>query len=221
MYNEYEMQCIQGLLKKHNENKLVIFGCGGHARSIVNVLCQCKVDLDIILVDEKACKDEKILGCNVKQNYKLEKNDYYIIAVGDNEKRKKMYNYLLNQNAGHCITIISSDCLIGLDVQIDTGTFIAPYAYIGPQVRIGFDSIINTGSVIEHEVVIGNHTHIAPHSTICGRSRIGNNVFCGAGSTIIDKITICDNVLIGAGAVVKENIMESGTYVGIPAKKIH
>ena len=200
--------------------KMVIFGCGGHARSVINTLRLKNADLDITLVDENASKDEEILGCKVRRNYELEKDDSYIIAIGDNTKRKNMYDELMHQNAGHCITVISRDCFMGLDVQIDAGTFIAPYAYIGPQVRIGFDSIINTGSVIEHEVVIGNHTHIAPHSTICGRSRIGNNVFCGAGSTIIDKITICDNVLIGAGAVVKENIMESGTYVGIPAKKI-
>ena len=36
----------------------------------------------------------------------------------------------------------------------------------------------------------------------------------------IDKISVCDNVIIGAGAVVIEDIMEAGTYVGIPAKRI-
>ena len=45
-------------------------------------------------------------------------------------------------------------------------------------------------------------------------------MFCGAGSTVIDHISICDNVMIGAGAVVVKDIMESGTYVGIPARKV-
>lgn len=53
----------------------------------------------------------------------------------------------------------------------------------------------------------------------CYRMDMGNNVFCGVGSTIIDKISICDDVVIGAGAVVIEDIVEPGTYVGIPAKE--
>ena len=69
-------------------------------------------------------------------------------------------------------------------------------------------------------MTVGDHSHIAPHATICGRSRIGNNVFCGASSTVIDKINICDDVVIGAGAVVINDIIESGTYIGVPAKRI-
>lgn len=69
-------------------------------------------------------------------------------------------------------------------------------------------------------MIIGNHTHIAPHATICGRTRIGNGVFCGAGSTVIDNICICDNVIIGAGAAVVSDIAETGTYVGVPARKV-
>lgn len=49
---------------------------------------------------------------------------------------------------------------------------------------------------------------------------IGDNVDIGIGVSIIGDITICDNVIIGAGAVVINSITESGTYVGVPAKKV-
>lgn len=200
--------------------KIVIYGCGGHARSIVNTVRELGEDVEIVLVDENAQRGEIILDCRVEREYELNEKDGYIVAVGNNRKRAELYKILQENNKGRCLSVVSEHACIGIDVQIEQGTFVAPNAYIGPQASVGADTIINTGSIIEHEVQIGSHTHIAPHTTVCGRARIGNNVFCGAGSVIIDNIEICDDVMIGAGAVVKKNIMEAGTYVGVPVKKI-
>ena len=202
------------------EKKIVIFGCGGHARSIINALLRNHKGAQILLIDENAEADEYVMGCKVQRDYEVKEADEYIIAVGDNGRRRKIYDYLKNNFQGKCVPVISDLACIGIKAYIGSGTFIAPYAYIGPQAKIGCNTIINTGSVVEHEVIIGNHTHIAPHATICGRTRIGNGVFCGAGSTVIDNICICDNVIIGAGAAVVSDIAETGTYVGVPARKV-
>lgn len=199
---------------------VIVFGCGGHARSIINTLHQFELNIEIIMVDDNAAIDEYILGCKVVQEYILSENDGYIVAIGDNATRKDFYNLLIGRKTGCCMAVVSRESHIGLEAQIGQGTFIAPHSYIGPQVKIGDNTIVNSGSVIEHEVMVGNHTHIAPHATICGRAVIGDNVFCGAGSTIVDKIYVCDNVIIGAGTVVKEDIIKPGTYVGVPARKI-
>ena len=45
-------------------------------------------------------------------------------------------------------------------------------------------------------------------------------MFLGAGAVIADKIIVCSNSVIGAGAVVVSDITTSGTYVGVPAKRI-
>lgn len=199
---------------------VILFGCGGHARSIVNTIRKNDEKSNILLVDKNATNGEVILNCKVECVYQLRENDSYIVAIGDNLKRKKIYEALLKFQMGHCISVVANNAIIGIETKIGKGTFIASNTYIGPEVKIGNNTIINTGSLIEHEVVIGDHTHIAPHVTICGRTRIGNNVFCGAGSTIIDKVAICDNVIIGAGAVVIDDITKTGVYVGVPAKKI-
>ena len=34
-----------------------------------------------------------------------------------------------------------------------------------------------------------------------------------------NNVDICSNCMIGAGAVVIKDITESGTYIGVPAKK--
>lgn len=200
--------------------KTVIFGCGGQARSIINTLLKRDKDTEIIIVDENADKDERIMGIDVLRYYQLEKQDVYIIAVGDNDKRSKLYNELQNKSCKEGVSIVSDSALVGMETVIGAGTFVAPLAYIGPQAKVGDNVIINTGSIIEHETIVGSHTHIAPHATICGRCRIGDHVFCGAGSTVIDKVSIGDHAVIGAGAVVISDINEAGTYVGVPAKKL-
>lgn len=197
-----------------------IFGCGGHARSVVNVIREIHGLEDVVLVEENIVEKEIILGCKTECRHNLKENDAFIAAIGDNKNRKKIYEKLKEKHKGCCISIISIHANIGMDAEVGYGTFIAQDVHIGPQVQIGDNTIINTGSVIEHEVIIGSHSHIAPHATVCGRSKIGNNVFCGAGSTVIDKINICDDVVIGAGAVVIHDISESGIYAGVPARKI-
>ena len=92
--------------------------------------------------------------------------------------------------------------------------------YINSYSTIGNNNIINTSAILEHEVTIGNHNHISVGAKLCGRAKIGNNCMIGAGAIVIDKISICDNVIIGAGAVVSKDITSSGTYVGVPARKI-
>lgn len=220
-YNNYKVRTLQELMKvSQRGGKLVIYGCGGHSRSVVNTVYAMQSNVEIILVDDNARKDEIILGCRTEREYELTEKDAYIVAIGNNVKRKKMYQKLLKHYGEYCISIISQSANVGIAVQVGRGTFIGANVYIGSQATIGSNTIINTGSVIEHEVQVGDNTHIAPHVTICGRTKVGNNVFCGAGSIIIDSIKICDDVIIGAGTVVKDNIFEPGTYVGIPAKRI-
>ena len=174
--------------------KIIVFGCGGHARSVVNAIREEDEAIQIILVDANADKGEVILGCKAESTYELKAGDHYIIAIGNNEERQRLYEKLEKTSAGQCISVISAHAQIGCEAQIGRGAFIASNAYLGPQAVIGENTIINTGSIIEHETRIGNHTHIAPHATICGRVSVGNHVFCGAGSTIIDHISICDHV---------------------------
>ena len=232
-------QCVIHLIRRHNiiikklklleickrfflggGYRVVVFGCGGQARSIINVLRETDESMERLLVDKNAHCGETIMGCKVMCECELKENDGYIIAIGDNADRSRLFRFLLNNNVGHCISVISMHAHIGMESKIGRGTFVAANAYIGPMSEIGNNAIINTGCIVEHETIIGDNSHIAPNATICGSTQIGSNVFCGAGSTVIDKINICDNVIIGAGAVVKEDIVEAGTYVGVPARKI-
>lgn len=201
--------------------RIVIYGCGGHARSVLSTLEENEVKNKIIFVDDNAKPRELIGGHKVLSKYELCSNDYYHVAIGDNVKREKVFNELLEKGIGKPLSIISRHAVIRENSRIGKGVFISALAYIGPEASVGNNTIINTASVIEHETWIGSNCHIAPKSLVCGRSKIGSNTFIGAGATVIDKINICENVVVGAGAVVIRDIGDEGIYVGVPTMRLN
>ena len=90
---------------------------------------------------------------------------------------------------------------------------------INSSAKIGKHCIINTGAIIEHDNIIEDYVHISPNATLGGTVKIGESTHVGIGSIVKNNITICKNCTIGAGAVVVKNILEEGTYVGVPARE--
>ena len=135
---------------------------------------------------------------------------------------------------GRNVTIIEPVNLYGCSIGDDS--FVGPFVEIQKNTTIGKNTKIQSHSFICELVSIGDECFIG-HGVMFindlfseGRpangnkdfwknTKIGNNVSIGSNATIL-PIEICDNVVIGAGAVVTKNIVESGVYVGNPAKKM-
>jgi serine acetyltransferase len=45
-------------------------------------------------------------------------------------------------------------------------------------------------------------------------------VYLGSNSSVREKTKITDDIIVGLNSGVVKNITESGTYVGVPAKRI-
>lgn len=194
-----------------------LFGCGGHGRSMAEIILSNDPAADIVFVDRMARPGEKVMGFLVLPKVDLPAECRVLATVGDNEERKKIFETLPREKLE---PLISSRAHLGCQCTIGRGTSVGVGAYVGPEAVIGDNTILNTGCIVEHEVVVGLHNHIAPHVTICGRTRIGDLVMIGAGATVIDGIQICSNVIVGAGATVVRDIMEPGVYVDTPAVRI-
>jgi sugar O-acyltransferase (sialic acid O-acetyltransferase NeuD family) len=201
---------------KAPEGKIVIFGCGGHSRSVADVLLSTNLGAELVFVDGSARDGEQILGFDVFREYRLG-DEQVFLAIGDNAARK---NKLGEIGVKHLICIISGTGHRGYGSTLEAGCFVGNFCHIGPETVIGKNTILNTASVIEHEVIIGAHCHIGPNATVSGRCNIGDLVFIGVGATVKDNISICANVMIGAGANIVKDIVEPGTYLGNPARRI-
>lgn len=198
---------------------IIIIGTGGHAKVILDIIEKSGDNVRGFLDDNRII-GETILGYPVLGSEKKDvvnfcnRNCYFIIGIGNNEKRKKEAELLKLP----WYTAIHPSVQIGKAVEIGEGTVIMANAVINPDAKIGSHCIINTAASVDHDVVIGNYTHISPNAAIAGKSSIGEGCHVGIGCSVIDNISICSGVKIGAGAAVTEDISVPGVYVGVPAR---
>ena len=200
---------------------IAIIGAGGHTRSSINLLKQSFNKYPFFIYDDSFISNKEEFIHDIKLIGKIKdipNNSLVFLSAGDNKQRASFFNQfkqaLIKENLIHKSSIIENNTQFGLSNQIFANSYINSY------VEIGDNNIINTSSILEHEVTIGSHNHISVNTTLCGRVKIGNNCMIGAGTTVINNISICDDVIIGAGSVVAKDITTSGTYVGVPARKI-
>lgn len=130
--------------------------------------------------------------------------------------RNSLYYYYENLGFSF-MSLISKNAKISKSAKIDIGTIIQYGVNISSEVNIGKFIKLNTNCNIMHNVIIGDFTTVAPNAVILGNVIIGKSCYIGSNSTILPNIEICDNVIIGAGAVVTKNILQPGTFIGIPA----
>lgn len=197
-------------------DKIFLLGCGGHSRSVADIVLSNDPYASLVFIDPNARENEEIYGFQVTKKHDLGNHPVFV-AIGNNKNRKAAREALGNINL---ISVVSKTAHIGHLAQIETGCFIGNFCHVGPEVVVGTGTIINNAAVIEHEVHIGEYCHIGPNATVSGRCKIGDQVFVGVGATIKDYINICSNVTVGAGATVVGNINEPGVYIGTPAKRL-
>ena len=190
--------------------RIVIFGAGGHAHVVADVI-RAAGDKVVAFLDDNLEQED----CSGKlEDYNKYKNCEFVIGIGDSEIREKISKINVKwHTAIHPSAIISKSVLIG------DGTVVMPNVVINARSLIGRHCIINTSSVIEHDNNIGDFCHISVGANLGGNISLGEKTWVGIGSTIKNGINICSNVMIGAGSLIVKDISDSGVYFGAPATK--
>lgn len=207
------------------KKKVVFIGAGSHSDALLPHLDDTLYEF-IGYFDDKDMNERegyKILGKIRDISAFLDNNyvDNFFITIGDNVKRKEIFDSLKDKYYDRLINIISNkSSILSNDSILGRGIFIGHNAFIGSKVKIYDNSIINTGAIVEHHTLIKGHCNISPNATINGFCVLNECVYVGSGSTLIQMMEICQNTIIGAGSVVVKSIFDSGTYVGVPARKI-
>ena len=73
---------------------------------------------------------------------------------------------------------------------------------------------------VGHDVILHDFVTVYPSVNISGNVVVGNYSELGTGTKIIQGKSITENVIIGAGSVVIKDLIEKGTYVGSPVRKV-
>lgn len=199
---------------------VVIIGASGHGKVIADIIVNSDDKVLGFLDDADDVQGKKIIGFPVLgkiADYDNYRDCEFVIAIGNPYIREKISNELPVKwyTAIHPTAVISS-----LDVEIGEGTVIMANAVVNPSARIGKHCIINTGAIVEHDNILEDYVHLSPNVTLAGIVKVGKSTHIGAGSCTKQVINIASDCVIGAGSVIVKDITESGTYVGVPARKI-
>lgn len=200
--------------------KVIVIGAGGHGKVVADIV-RSSGHTVLGFLDDGRTAGETVCGIPVLggvEDYVNFPEAQFVVGIGGANARRSIVEKLKNvrwYTAIHPSAVIST-----MDSRIGEGTVIMAGAIVNPCATVGKHCILNTCSSIDHDNRIGDFTHISVGARLAGTVTVGENVWVGIGSTVSNNLTICDNCMIGAGAVVVRSITESGTYVGVPARKI-
>lgn len=198
---------------------VVIIGASGHGKVIADIVLK-SGDSVVGFLDDDTTLGPSFCGfpiLGVVDDYKKIKDCSFIIGIGNPNIREKFSNKI----SGSFYTAIHPSAQISkLDVEIGEGSVIMANAVVNSGAHIGRHCIINSNAVVEHDNKISDFVHVSVGANIAGTVSVGAKTWIGIGASISNNLNICDNCMIGAGAVVVRDISESGTYVGVPARRI-
>jgi len=194
---------------------ILIFGGGGHAKSIMDMVKQLdKYIIAGILDDDKHLSGKEVLGIPVlgtrvlypaliEQGVNLAANG--VGGILDINVRIKIFESL--ENAGYSFPLlVHPRAIVESSAVLEEGVQVFANAYVGSEAHLHPRCMINTNAVVSHDCVIGMYTHIAPGALLAGEVHVGARTLVGMGVTTAIGIRIGDNVRIGNGAIILADV---------------
>jgi sugar O-acyltransferase (sialic acid O-acetyltransferase NeuD family) len=169
-------------------NRIIIIGAGGHG----------KVTCDALLLQQKyrvvGFADAAVpAGTEILNGYKVitaqeplqalkELADYFIVAIGKNDIRAKLFNEL--KTFMKPATVVHPSAVIGSEVTIGPGSVILANAVVNTGSIIGENAIINCRTVVDHDCKIGANVHLSIGTMAGSNSIVGDNYLSSIGENI-------------------------------------
>lgn len=204
------------------KEKLLIIGASGHGKVVADIAIKMNKWKSVLFLDDNKNINSS-MGIDIigtSDNILELIDDYDIfVGIGNNSIRQKFLE-ILEENGASIPTLIHPSAIIGSQVKIGHGTAVMAGAIINCCTSIGKGCIINTGATIDHDNRIEDFVHVSPGVHLAGTVTIGQGTWLGIGSIVSNNLSISSSCTIGAGAVVVSDITESGTYVGVPVRRL-
>lgn len=208
------------------KEKLVVFGAGGHAKVVIDIIEQQGVyEIAGLLDDDTRQLGKSFFGYPVLGTradlvaLKSAQLRHAIVTIGDNANRAAVATHL-QQQGWRFASAIHPRASIGRGVEIGAGSVIMAGCIVNADAALGAQVIVNTGATVDHDCHIEDAVHVAPGCHLCGGVRVGKGSLIGAGSTVIPGVNIGRNVIVGAGSTVIRDVADAITVSGSPARPL-
>jgi sugar O-acyltransferase (sialic acid O-acetyltransferase NeuD family) len=197
-------------------SKIILFGAGGHALSVIDVIEKTKKFKILFIVDkfEGFVGKYKVYKQNEEIDYYKKYSNRAFISIGqikDSNPRKILYKKLI-KNKYILPKIVSPYAYVSSSARIGNGSIIMHHALVNSYAEIGENCIVNSKTLIEHSARVENNCHLSTGSIINGDCYIKKDSFIGSNATIIQGVIIGEKSIIGAGQIIKKNLKSKSIY---------
>jgi len=151
------------------ENKIALYGNGGHSKVLQDCAATSGTSISIVFDD-------------VDHPYNIDENphDKIVIAIGNNEVRERIAGIVEHEFG----ILIHRSAQIAADVLIGDGTVVLANAVIQAGAEIGRHVIVNANCVIDHDAVIEDFVSIYPGAYVGGNARVGKGKTVGPNEVV-------------------------------------
>ena len=146
---------------------------------------------------------------------------WVVCSIGTGKTRKRVMEEVLRNPKLRAATLIDPAAIVGRNTQVDEGCIVCAGTVLTVSCRLEAHTIVNLNCTIGHDTVLEPFCTVHPGTNLSGKVRVGACTDIGTGTKIIQGLTVCPGCTLGAGSVVVRDITEPGTYVGVPAKRVH
>ena len=177
---------------------------GGHSK-VVRDIIESSTDyhlagyLDDVINDYY--EEDGLIYDNLKDINRLKSQYYFVLAIGNNTVREKIFNKN-DIPIERFPVFIHPSSIISPSAKIGYGTVVMPKAVINADSKIGIHTIINTNAIVEHDNQIGDYVHISPSAVLAGGVKVGNLSHIALNATVLPLVEIGSHCVVGAGATV-------------------
>ncbi len=205
---------------------ILIYGAGGHAKSVMEIVLQNNAHaIAGIVDDDKRLAGKQVLGIPVlgthallpalvERGVRLAANGVGgIIDIG---VRVRIFELL--ESAGFTFpALIHPRATVEPSATVGDGAQVFANAYVGSEAVLHTKCMVNTNAVVSHDCEIGSYTHIAPGALLAGHVHVGERTLIGMGVTTTIGVKIGSGVRIGNGAIVLADVpdkmvIQAGRY---------
>lgn len=201
--------------------EIVIWGAGGHARVIIDLIRESHRDLRIIgALDDGTSPPEAVLGVPVigsstrlpeLRDRGLNLAALGIGAVTRNAVRRDLHR-TLTEHGYRVPAMVHTRASVEPSARIAEGAQVFAGAIVGSNVDVGVNAIVNSGVVVSHDCRIADHVHLTPGAIVAGNVAVGEASVVGMGVTVYLGVTIGAGCTISNGVHVLRDVPD-GTWL--------
>ncbi len=204
----------------YSENDILIYGGGGHAKSVIDLIRASGQFRIVGIVDDgmdvsSTVMDVPVLG-GADQLDALFARGVHLAAnavggIGAPEKRVAVFERL-DQAGFRFPALVHPRAYVEPTARVADGSQVFAFAYVGSDSTVGFGCILNYGSITSHDCHLDDYVNLSPGATLAGGVSMGDCTQVGMRATVNLNLTVGSSVRIGNSATVKCNVPD-GTII--------